>query len=580
MYVDLNAILNELENVFNVKESNNEELKNRYAISTLCECSIKYKNEDYNILVGIKRDFPLSAPCVFWKDYKNCFFPHIEELDGKICYVEDDLYVFDDENVEGIISSCIDMAVLQIYNGKNSLNFNDFLNEFESYWRRVDLIVGVDSYIKLDTNIKMVKSYIDDKMFLIYENESDLEYSLQQHNKTKKEDAIQSAIYIPLENNINILPPRYKKMLSIAEIRNIISRNLSRNNLKKLNLLLKSNKHTKNVLISFPRPQGERVVIGISCYDFYKFIKGKSLHPLITGFMQCKITMLDVNRKDKDYLLNRGGAVTSILEKKILVLGSGSLGSHIIEQLINIGISDITIVDKDKFSIENVYRHVLGYDSLKAEGSYKAEEMKNYLEKKYRNLKLNAVAYDLVDCIEDETIKLECFDLIIVAIGNPNIEFYLNKKIQVLPKKVPTIFAWNEPYGIGGHVLVTNNAKKGGCYECLYTDFKTGEKVLKNRASLVEGSVDYAKKQDGCGSAYIPYSYLDSTQTAILCSRMVLEIFNDNEKGNPLKTWKGKNFYNIKTTKRYDLTESEMEEGKYLYLNPKCKICKEVESDN
>ena len=28
------------------------------------------------------------------------------------------------------------------------------------------------------------------------------------------------------------------------------------------------------------------------------------------------------------------------------------------------------------------------------------------------------------------------------------------------------------------------------------------------------------------------------------------------------------------------VAESEMEEGKYLYLNPKCKICKEVESDN
>lgn len=446
---DLNAILSRIENVFNINEYKNEELKKQYSFSTLYECSVNYKNEEFKVLIGVKRDFPLSLPGIFWKDFEGNFYPHIEEINGKICYLEDDLYTFDYENPEGIISSCINMAVMHIYNGKHSLNLDDFINEFESYWVRTNLTISVDSYIKLDENIRIIKSYKEGKSFFVCDKESDIEIILKDCNKIKKEDCVQDAIYIPLENNINIFPPRYNQTWRISEVRNIIIKNLSKSKFKKVNTLLKNNKFIRSIIISFPNKKGERVIIGVYCYDFYKFIKGKFLHPIVTWCMNCKMELLDIKRKDKNYLLNRGGALDYILDKKILVLGCGSLGGHIIEQLVNVGIGNITIVDKDKFSIENIYRHILGYDSLKSEGSYKSEEMKNYLEKKYRNLKLNAIAYDLIDCIEDETLNLEEFDLIVVAIGNPNIEFNLNRKIQALSTKIPTIFTWNEPNGIG-----------------------------------------------------------------------------------------------------------------------------------
>ena len=577
--LDLNAILSKIENVFNINEYQDEELKKQYFFSALSECSVNYKNEEFNILIGIKGDFPLSSPGIFWKDFKGNFYPHIEEMNGKICYLEDDLYTFDYENPEGVISSCINMAVTHIYNGKYSLNDDDFINEFESYWSRADIEYKADSYINLDENIRMIKTYLNNKKLYIYDDKKDLEYALQKDNETEKEDCIYEALYIPLKSNNNIFPPKHNELWKIGEIRNIIIKNLEKKELKKIRELLKKHKFTNFFIISFPNKKNERVVIGICCYDFYNFVIEKSLHPIITTWANCKIDLIDIDRKDKNYLLNRGGALDFILDKKILVLGCGSLGGHIIEQLVNVGINNITIVDKDKFSIENIYRHVLGYDCLKSEGSYKSEEMKNYLEKKYRNLKVTAIAYELIDCIKDESLDLEKFDLIIIAIGNPNMEFELNKIIQSLSVKIPTIFTWNEPNGIGGHVLVTNNGRTGGCYECLYSNPSTGDRVLKNKASLVDSAETYAKKYAGCGSAFLPYSYLDSVQTALLCSRSVLEVLIGAEKGNPLKTWKGKNYYNVKTTPRYDLTESEMEKSKYLYKNLKCNICGEKKID-
>ena len=81
--LDLNAILSKIENVFNINEYQDEELKKQYFFSALSECSVNYKNEEFNILIGIKGDFPLSSPGIFWKDFKGNFYPHIEEMNGK-----------------------------------------------------------------------------------------------------------------------------------------------------------------------------------------------------------------------------------------------------------------------------------------------------------------------------------------------------------------------------------------------------------------------------------------------------------------------------------------------------------------
>ena len=145
--------------------------------------------------------------------------------------MEEDVYTFDYENPEGIISSCIDMAIKHIYNGKYGLNFSDFINEFESYWSRIDEQIDVESYIKVDESIRMIKAYVDKKI-LIYENDEDLKYFLQQRKQTHNTDCIQNAIYIALENSIGIFPPRHNQMWKIEEVRRIIRNNLSKNNFR------------------------------------------------------------------------------------------------------------------------------------------------------------------------------------------------------------------------------------------------------------------------------------------------------------------------------------------------------------
>lgn len=578
--VCLYEILMQIQEISNITKQEDEYYKKIYNLSQVYNCQVHYKENEFNIIVGIKNDFPLTNLYVFWADYREQFFPHIEENDGKVCYMDDESYIFDNENIAGIVSSCINMSVEQIYRGKNELNKEDFINEFEPYWYRLENKIPISCYIKIDKNIKIIKTYLLEDKFLAYENKIDLEKLLSKTKHVFNDDNIVRGIYIPLENNKELFPPKHNEMWSIGKLRNIIFKNLSFKNQKILNGILKNSKKiVKSIIISFPKPNGEIGLFGIFISNITK-IKGNtrfSAHPLISPFFKCEISPLYVERKDKNFLLNRGGAVDILLDKKVLILGCGSLGGYIIEELVKAGISKFTIVDKDFFKDENLFRHVLGEEQINFKLSYKAEEMKKYLEKKYRNISIDTIVYDLVDSIEDGSIVLEEFDLVIVAIGNPNIEFYLNKKIYELERKLPTIYTWIEAYGVGGHVLVTNNSKHG-CYNCLYYDSFTLKKTLVNKASLIDINENIIKKKAGCGSSYIPYSALDAIQTAILCVRTSLQVLLGEEKNNPLLTWKGDNKYNVKTTSRYNLSSEKMIESKYLYKSEKCNVCNIKES--
>ena len=59
-------------------------------------------------------------------------------------------------------------------------------------------------------------------------------------------------------------------------------------------------------------------------------------------------------------------------EKKILVVGCGGLGGHIIDQLIRVGIGAIRVVDGDVFDLSNLNRQLLSCVPLLGESKAKA----------------------------------------------------------------------------------------------------------------------------------------------------------------------------------------------------------------
>src|SRR5699024_9970438 len=136
----------------------------------------------------------------------------------------------------------------------------------------------------------------------------------------------------------------------------------------------------------------------------------------------------------------------------------GSIGSDLLFLLARSGIKQFTLIDDENLEIENSYRHFLGMDKSFNRKS-KVELLKGEFEKRYPNAQINVIKNEVLTAIENGGISLNDFDLILVAIGNPNVERRLNYHIVNSP--TPAVFTWVEAYGIGGHALVVNNSKSG-----------------------------------------------------------------------------------------------------------------------
>lgn len=126
--------------------------------------------------------------------------------------------------------------------------------------------------------------------------------------------------------------------------------------------------------------------------------------------------------KDKQSLLKT---------KKILIIGSGGLGSNLLFSLGGTGIGIIDIVDFDKIEIENLHRQMIF--SLNDIGSYKSDISSRFV--KNRNPFLSSTAYKMDFSYFIKLKKIKKYDLIIDATDNIESRFMINKysKISGIP---------------------------------------------------------------------------------------------------------------------------------------------------
>lgn len=133
--------------------------------------------------------------------------------------------------------------------------------------------------------------------------------------------------------------------------------------------------------------------------------------------------------------------------------------------------------------------------------------------------------------------RLENYDLIISALGEPTLNLEINRILYKEKIATPFICCFNEPYGIGGHALAVN-ITHDTCLRCLYTD-QISEDLVPFRASFVGKNQYFKKNISGCSGAFVPYSCLDSQQTAIMTARLAVKILLGEVRQNKICSWKG-----------------------------------------
>lgn len=564
------------------------EIHQKRKVSSIIKCQINIGQKDVILHVGLRDSFPYTLPIIFLED-SNIFgiIPHLEE-DGYVCYLSSEGLLLDSEKPVNIIIECLQKAFKILDDGVNGRNQDDLYNEFEAYWRRLGNTKIAASLVIPNLECSFQPIYVwsvkEDKMLVMSETKE----KARRYIRLAFDSNFEFEGKVDYHGYFIMLRPGTRLCLSKLmpltprSIRKLIHENLSgsirRRFLKAIKRKTVQQGNKEYLLIGLPQPDGNISLVGIEFSEFRANASTKTVlrHPLERSNYDVEVTPLIIDRHYPEHLVMRTGGEQSLRNKKVILLGGGAIGSRVVGELIRAGIMEIKIIDNDMFMADNLLRHELGVFYLHYN---KAEALSRHYQFKYPFAKIDYLKADVLDVLFNYPDMLDKYDLVISALGNPTIEMLINQKLHELAHSPPIIFTWVEPLGIGGHALATLNNEKTGCYACLHTNPAGPTTEYINRASFAAPRQTFSKTVSGCGTQFTPYGSLDAIHTAIIATRLAINILTGEENGNPLMSWKGNaaKFINsgFSLSDRFDLTEEQLFDTRYSYKTDRCKICYE-----
>ncbi|MCY1152098.1 MAG: ThiF family adenylyltransferase [Sphaerochaetaceae bacterium] len=541
-------------------------------------CSLEVKTDWVPIVIGIPKNWETNLFDIYLNLKELPFIPHIDR-NGKLCLFEFEGILFD-LDFEGLLSTCILKARDIIYDGLNKNNSKDFILEFDSYLKLIPNIRIAQVSIPNDKKNQKIKysekgkalrgggesykDYLIRKQFIkLFASNESLDFSTW-----NLETSIKNGAYFYIDVSSFIYPPDYRNFQIIDFLNNL----LSYVDIKDFQYILKKCKreylfvfeiHQKKDLTNF-----FGVLITGAEYEYTNSI---------VKLRKCvDITPVQIERIDKEFLTNRTSQEENLLtNKSILLIGCGSIGGYVFFNLIKSGCEDITLVDFDLFKNENIYRHLLGVESV---GIKKVDALKQYAKKTLPKLKIKTMneKIELLALNKNNDFDFDNYDYVISATGNHNVNKWLNKYASENSINTSFFYIWNEPLDLGCHVAFINH-KKQGCYECLF-DLDINENVLYDKASYCAPNQEFTKNVSGCGGTFIPYGSSISLKSSLLFMDCFKKAIYNKLNNNFIASEKGDDYYykkaGFKVSEGYISQKNKIEiiEGDNFF-NDKCKIC-------
>ena len=410
-----------------------------------------------------------------------CFrmVPHVEK-DGGLCYLQKGELVFDAYRPYDMVGVIVDQITERILDLPKEKYGEEFSNEMPSYWP-----CDYSAEIK-DVNKNSLK--------IIEGNSSSPSYSCP--------------VY-PLSGHVDISALRFPF-----------------GSMKDLLLFGKASMGKR----AFKR---YRKTVLWGCYSSKNFavafrknatILGLIVLPSRSGNLNCRYFAEESDNK----LFSRNiimGNNAPLMNKKILVVGCGTLGSNLLPMLVKSGAgfkNPLTIVDPDKYAEENFSRHYLGLECL---GVNKALAMKAVLENHVKNEPRNRFKDFRIVPIEktfENAFKPGDdfpFDIVLDTTGDEAFSEYLNRFLAQLPKM--PLYICGYIYGQSKAVCasVISNSKKA-CLRC--------EKMFLEDKTVLPKLGKEDQTRGTCNAVYIPFPITASVSAANLIMTALFKSLDRN----------------------------------------------------
>lgn len=482
--------------------------------SVITELNINDSFKQIQLYVGLPEEFPLKLPKVYLSKAdrdRESYLPHVDD-DGQVCIFDNDGVHLDWQQPGALVMECIAKARKTLETGLLLENLSDFEEEFSAYWDQIyhkqDKVVSELSMLDHNTLpkaslVKLVSVFPQYKGYnFIVHNES------QEFGRVKK--FLVDAGFRLIDGTGLFLGissrgvPFYETNSSALELVNREFPEMSAEFQRYVSI------GNNPLVILFARTVRDKYIfygwkIGPFSLARQGFRKSE-LKPwaIFTGHSldaRKPVTRIKFDTLTNERLTMRTqGTAVPDKARRIVMVGLGSIGSNLLPYFTATELERLDLVDPDIMSMENIHRHMLGMDQIK---QYKADALETYL--KTSNPLLDVLAHNIsvVPFIKRHFDLLERADMVVVCIGNTNLEHYIFSKLANADISNSIIIIWVEPFLVGAHCLYLQPR--------LNFDFAALFKQGFFRYNIIDAS-EYSNpdktmllKEGGCQTSYVPY---------------------------------------------------------------------------
>lgn len=455
--------------------------------------------------------FPWSEPLIVLQNERTLNGPHIER-DGRLCLTPSER--IDPANPIGTFINALDEARMILSNALRN-DFSDYRLEFHSYWNPTTSGRKIWSLLEPRGPSRRIKLRRSDKFDLVAENRAELkEWQERRFGKTAlRTTGLNDALLIWLIEPL--LPSEYPN--TISDFMQLLERqpdsdresvlDLVRNRSGEVLILLGFQYENGSgfAAVTFSRPKV------VTSAQAGKIIADADLKKNVTRRSVARIDPLWVHGRDQKLDL-----MTSIREAKVVLIGTGSLGSTIAGILSQMGVGQLVFIDPDEMRAENVGRHVLGVLHL---GQRKALALAHNFEIRFPHSDFVAFAESWQSAANENSKVFSDADLILSTTGSWKVEGEFATWAHQNRIAAKLVFGWLEPFATAGQAVLTNVAKP--CFCCGFSSDGSPKLQVSNWSGPT------TVRTPVCGGEFQPYGAVElhavATMVASVCVDALLE---------------------------------------------------------
>lgn len=327
------------------------------------------------------------------------------------------------------------------------------------------------------------------------------------------------ALYIPITDTRGILPPNKDNDWTVDNLLNILdNKQFTKISFETYRELLTYSFSKKSIFLVFEMP-ANNTTVSFCCEIIFKNPGTMKLLKKIQTNIEC-VKAVHTTRCDYEFLNIQIGNDPKVFGKKVAIIGIGSLGSYIVNEIVRSGIKDLILFDSDELYPENLMRH---RGTFFWSSSSKPWALKFELEWFHPQINVTAVNKEVTAENILELLSTD-IDLVIFAVGSSDIQLTCNRILKRANYNKPILFCWLEGNGKASHVMGVDYSFKG-CYQCLYTD--TLGNQINNK---INGGSDIELEQNiirnGCGGTRIAYGNSILLQTSYMVLAAIKKVFS------------------------------------------------------